>query len=1005
MVRQFVAGCAIGLLALIPNSRPLVAQADGLDQQYRLAAGYYSRGQWNEAEQAFEQLLRDYPDSNHHSTALFFRSEAQMQQGRFSAAYAGLQNFVRDHPNQQYSARAEFRIGEAAYRMGRYDVAVRMLEDFIQIHPQNELCQFALPYLGQLRLIRDEPQLAQRAFEATLRLHPTGPLADSSRLGLAQALQRLGNIDEAERFYQLLAKHEDPDISGEAMLHLGTVAFDQIELEQARKKFMAANERCRDAELKAKARHWLARIELEEGHNDRALQLILPLVDQPLNERLAVAVLLDGAVAANEQGEQEQALRWLQQIREEHPRSKRVTQAVEFEISLRQQRGELEPALELADRYRLTNLKRQLSSNVNEALGRQQYERKDYLAAAETFGRLINEADAGEAGSRRQHWMYLKALAELGAKQYAQANQTLEQCDDQPGDREQAAMISLARANALFGLKEFALAIPQYRSYLQQHDTGEAASRARCELAICLAKTAKIQPADQILNALKQEAASSDEHWIHRDPESFETAVEIVASSSAEVEQPEVSERWLAYLAKHSHDQERKLRAATGLAFSDPAQVEMESTGIDRLTEAIRTVLIRRDSSPATVRNAVETTLSRAKKLEAQDPQAAQRFYGLIVDHCQEPDLLNSARVRLARLLQASGKPGDLRQAQSMLQRYLLVSTEGATPLADEVTYQLAWLAIDQGQPLRGYEYFRTVVDDHPDSRFWADAAYRWAQNELQNNPPEDAVKVLTQLIQADTTPPEIAARAKFMLGKQHVKDQRWKELEPLMRGLLDSQQPEHQREARYWLAESLYRQAKLEEAHDAFQQLANAGGLKQDHRPWVALRTAQCLAGLERWDLLPDQVRTALDRYPTFQNRYELKFLLGRCLETQGRLSDSREVFEGVLADPHAAGSEVAAMAQWRIGETWFHQENYAAAIAAYYRVDSLHDLPKWRSAALLQAAKCQEHLRNPTNAEKLYRQLLTRYPDSDFAAEARERLAQLQPVGRISTRKSNQP
>jgi len=70
------------------------------------------------------------------------------------------------------------------------------------------------------------------------------------------------------------------------------------------------------------------------------------------------------------------------------------------------------------------------------------------------------------------------------------------------------------------------------------------------------------------------------------------------------------------------------------------------------------------------------------------------------------------------------------------------------------------------------------------------------------------------------------------------------------------------------------------------------------------------------------------------------------------------------------------------------FHKEQYETAIEAYYRVDSLYDYPQWRSAAILQAGKCQEHLGNWKHAAKLYTQILEKYPDSELAASASERL-----------------
>ena len=50
--------------------------------------------------------------------------------------------------------------------------------------------------------------------------------------------------------------------------------------------------------------------------------------------------------------------------------------------------------------------------------------------------------------------------------------------------------------------------------------------------------------------------------------------------------------------------------------------------------------------------------------------------------------------------------------------------------------------------------------------------------------------------------------------------------------------------------------------------------------------------------------------------------------------------------------------MAQWMIGESFFHQEKYAEALAEYLRVDDRYPFPRWQAAALLQAGKCHERL-----------------------------------------------
>jgi TolA-binding protein len=84
--------------------------------------------------------------------------------------------------------------------------------------------------------------------------------------------------------------------------------------------------------------------------------------------------------------------------------------------------------------------------------------------------------------------------------------------------------------------------------------------------------------------------------------------------------------------------------------------------------------------------------------------------------------------------------------------------------------------------------------------------------------------------------------------------------------------------------------------------------------------------------------------------------------------------------------------MAQWMIGESYFHQKNYDAALREYLRLEILYAYPTWQAAALLQAGKCQEHLGQWKQAAELYDRLVKEYSSSSFVDEAERRLKSAQ-------------
>jgi TolA-binding protein len=155
-----------------------------------------------------------------------------------------------------------------------------------------------------------------------------------------------------------------------------------------------------------------------------------------------------------------------------------------------------------------------------------------------------------------------------------------------------------------------------------------------------------------------------------------------------------------------------------------------------------------------------------------------------------------------------------------------------------------------------------------------------------------------------------------------------------------------------------------------------------------VPLRQAQVLAHEKKWSEAYDLAAGIAQRWPGFRQQYEADYLLGRCLMAQARFNEARQAFDRVLRSADGGQSETAAMAQWMIGETHFHQKSYGEAIKAYYRVERLFAYPRWQAAALLQSGKCRELRGEFPEAVKLYAQLLKDYPDTPFSEEASQRL-----------------
>jgi TolA-binding protein len=161
-----------------------------------------------------------------------------------------------------------------------------------------------------------------------------------------------------------------------------------------------------------------------------------------------------------------------------------------------------------------------------------------------------------------------------------------------------------------------------------------------------------------------------------------------------------------------------------------------------------------------------------------------------------------------------------------------------------------------------------------------------------------------------------------------------------------------------------------------------------------VPLRRAQSLALQNRWADAYAIVAQIAAAFPNFEQQYEVDYLLGRCLANQADFEGARQAYQRVILSPAGAKTETAAMAQWMIGETFFHQKNYETALREYLRLEILYAFPTWQAGALLQAGKCRERLGEDKEAAALYQRILKTYPKTTFAEEAARRLKSLEKV-----------
>lgn len=930
MLAQLRYSIAPLLVAVIFTSATATTSAGEADDQFAVAAGHYDQGRWRLAVEEFNKFLQQFPQDSRRNQAVFFLGEALLQSGKHDEARVKFKEYIAANPSGGYARSASFRVGESAYLAGKYDSAKTDLADFLEKHPRDPLGAFVLPYLGEIALAGGDTAAAADHFSEALKRFPDGQLQDDCRVGLARALEKQGKPEEAERLYKIVSEKIDSPRAAAARFHLGALYFAADDYKQALECFASFG----DSFPKSP---WRPNAQLGAG-------LSLLKLDRPAE--------------ANEQFDAVLA-----------------TETAGAELHQRALSGKIQTALRTKNYDSLDRLAGQFENRypdspilggVRRMRARSLVERKRFAEAIELIESIL--AEKGKSPGLKSR--YLLAVAYRGLDKNAEAlAAVLPVVDSADGRLKTDAQ--LLQASLLMSLGKFAEAVAPFEAFLAGKPAGEPEAEALAGLAICRARTKNLDAAKKLYAELREK---------HPKNPLVAVAAEQLSEAAFAADDAAWAEELSKQLASAGTKNGYEIKGKLGQAWSQYKSGKLAEAAdtFDDLLKNEKTVSEDISAEAAFVRGNVLEELGREN--------IALEMYDLVVTRFPKSKQHHDAMLAAAHL---AGKLNQPRSAAAYYERF--AKDHPKSSKIDSALYEWAWVLSALGETQRSEEIFVRIHDKLPDSRFWADASYRAAKAAFDKKDYARAEIIVERLLKknADRRVREFALDLRGQLAAAKAD---WPKAREAFRKLIE-EYPETERRlvAEYWIAESFYASHDYAAAVAKLDQLANKIDPRETWTAVVPLRRSQILALRDQWiDAYEIASRIETD-FPGFAQQYEADYLLGRCYASRADFESARRMYEKVTASPKGAKTETAAKAQWMIGESFFHQKKHDEAIRAYLRLENLYDYPTLQAASLFQAGKCYELLGEPKEAAKLYRRIQTAYPQTDFACQARDRLAGL--------------
>jgi len=314
---------------------------------------------------------------------------------------------------------------------------------------------------------------------------------------------------------------------------------------------------------------------------------------------------------------------------------------------------------------------------------------------------------------------------------------------------------------------------------------------------------------------------------------------------------------------------------------------------------------------------------------------------------------------------------------------------------AAEAISSQAWIAVETGNLDAAATKFQSLYKKFPQSAQALEAAYWLATAAADKGEGDKAVSYVDWLFvglskKTESRSKTLWEQTLLLKCQLAATNKHWQEIKDLLvqEGENFDEGPRKVR-ARFWLAEAEFRIGRPSEALALFDRLAEL--TKESKETWIAmvpLRRAQLRSHRQQWTQVLKTLEHFDREFSDFPLQYEVDYLRGRAQAGLGEMTLARQNYQRVLGSEAAQGTTTATMAQWMIGETFFHQNDYTRARLAYRKVIDQHTQPEWQARAALQAGKCWELEQNWEKARAVYATALQQWQGSESADQLEARL-----------------
>lgn len=972
---------------------------------YNLGLCRFNNKQYAAAADQLARLVKDYPASDKLASGQYLLGVSHFYLGQagdaaeFAKADEVLEAFLVKNPNAKEKPQALYFAGESKYLQGKKKEAAAWYARLLEEHADDKLAVDALYNLGVAQQETNDWQAAEATFGQFAKQYPQHRLGSEVRERQGEAFFQQGKFAEAQPLFAAAAQDEQYARADASLLRQADCLLEQKQYEQAAKAYLAvpmrfkqtasrlhaqlaagkcyylarqfvpAREALHDVlqakigddtrEAMVEAGHWAAQCCLKDRKPGEALKIAEALLPQAGQAKFAARLALDRADALFDSPDRRsESLAAYAAVARDFAADTVAPQAQYNAAYAALELQEYATAIEHADAFQRQFPKDELApaslyvaAEANLLTGKlaEARQRYDSLLATQP------------AHADRELWQVRRAMSLHLQKQYPAVVESLA-----PLVGKLQAKDLAAEANYLLGLaysesKQHEPAAIAFEAALAADAKWRQADETRLALALAWRQLKKTdQAAQQLAELVNREppskVADQANYWLAEiayAAQNFAGAADLYAKTAAQWPKGPLA-----------------AQALYGLGWSRLSQ--SDPTGA---AAAFDQLLKNYPQSSLGARPRYARALAR-RQLEQFAPALEDLSEYLHAD--LKPEERSEARLAVA-LCQVgqNDQPGG----EATLRK--LLADDPGFAKADEALFELAWTLESQGKTDEAAATFAKVASDYEQSPLAAESLFRVGEAHYKEKRYEPAAAAYRSAA-LKTGADEVGEEASHKLGWSLFHLERFDDA----RSAFASQRKAFPKgpkadDAAFMVGETHYKQSQYEDALAAYRQAKDPTDPR--YAEFALLHAGQAAAFLDRWQESLQILEAAAKRFPESDLLPEILCEQGWAQMHLDKQAGALETLEGVT---ERTDGEAAARARFLVGEIYFERKQHDEAVKNFFKAAFGYGYPKWQAAAHYEAGRCFEVLKKTKQAIESYQEVVDKFPDSDKAKLAKERL-----------------